>query len=74
MSCKHRHPAEGFGVRYCTDCGEDLEPTQGMQYCNKCDHEYEAGSVCLCVKYRRYMNRGLDILVPEWWIRENWYG
>lgn len=43
-----------------------------MQYCHKCEMEFEAEDGCLCAVYRELMRRGHYNSVPPQWITDWW--
>ena len=43
-----------------------------MEYCNKCEQEYEAEDGCLCPVYRVLMREAHYGSVPPWWIVNEW--
>lgn len=74
VACQHLYTERAHNIRVCVECGEETERLKGIEYCRKCDHEYEYGGKCLCDRYYKHMESGFDFLVPQWWIRENWHG
>lgn len=43
-----------------------------MNWCYKCEQEYETEDGCLCAVYRALMRRGHYQSVPPVWIMEYW--
>lgn len=43
-----------------------------MQYCAKCEQQFELEDGCLCPVYRVLMRDGHYRSVPPWWIRDFW--
>jgi len=43
-----------------------------MEYCGKCEQEYEREDGCLCPIYRLMMKEGHYNSVPPQWIRDWW--
>lgn len=72
--CGHEETVRRYGEDVCTECGEILERIKGSRYCDACSTEYEPEAECMCAKYRKRMEQGLNFLVPQWWIREYWDG
>lgn len=44
-----------------------------MNYCSKCEWEYEEGE-CLCPAYRKFMEEGFTNAVPMAWKVDWWDG